>query len=77
MFNNGPTPFRVLADTDLSIIAIRVAELEEFLTEDTQLAHEIQEVIFSREDVAEWILCKAIPDCEDQSAASECIQVMK
>ncbi len=77
LFNNGPTPFTVRADTDLSTIAIPVAELEKFLTEDTQLAHEIQEIISGREDVAERILREAIPGYEDKSAASDRIQIMK
>ena len=77
LFNNGPTPFRVRADTDLSAIAIPVAELENFLATDPQLAHEIQEIISSREDVSDRILRKVIPDYDDKSTASDRIQIMK
>ncbi len=77
LFNNGPTPFSVRADTDFEAIAIPVAALESFLSDDPQLAHEIQEIISSREEAAERILRETVPDYEDKTSSSDRIQIMK
>ncbi len=77
LFNSGPSPLSARAQNDVEVISIPVEALEAYLVEDRELAHEIQQIISSREEQVTDLLVETLPEFEYGAESSDRSAIMK
>ena len=76
LFNSGPSPLSAKARNDVEVVSIGVEDLEAYLVEDRELAHEIQQIISNREDQVTDLLVETLPEFEYGSETSDRSAIM-
>ncbi len=77
LFNSGSSPLSARACNDVEVVSISVEDLESYLVNDRELAHEIQQIISSREDQVTDLLVETLPEFEYGTESSDRSMIMR